>query len=81
MHQSIAGHDHIFCTAGVHPDYEDVDEPDVDLLCEMAKRDKVVAIGETGLDYFHQSGDLEWQRNRFVTHIGCFWIVARKWLR
>jgi TatD DNase family protein len=69
MYQSIAGHDHIFCTAGVHPDYEDVKEPDVELLCALAEREKVVAIGETGLDYFHQSGDLDSQRQRFVTHI------------
>ncbi len=69
MHQRIAAHDQIFCTAGVHPDYEDVQEPSVDTLCKLAERDKVVAIGETGLDYFHQSGDLDWQRQRFVTHI------------
>ncbi len=69
MHQRIAAYDHIFCSAGVHPDYEDVREPSVEELCELAKHDKVVAIGETGLDYFHQSGDLEWQRRRFVTHI------------
>ncbi len=69
MHQRIAAYDQIFCSAGVHPDYEDVREPSVDELCGLAERDKVVAIGETGLDYFHQSGDLEWQRSRFVTHI------------
>ncbi len=69
MHQRIAAYDHIFCSAGVHPDYEDVREPSVKELCELANHDKVVAIGETGLDYFHQSGDLEWQRSRFITHI------------
>ncbi len=69
MHQRIATYDQIFCSAGVHPDYEDVREPSVDELCKLAERDKVVAIGETGLDYFHQPGDLEWQRSRFVTHI------------
>ena len=69
MYQRIADYEHIFCTAGVHPDYEDVREPSVDALCELAQHDKVVAIGETGLDYFHQSGDLDWQRSRFVIHI------------
>ena len=69
MHQRIANYDHVFCTAGVHPDYEDALEPSVEKLCELAERDKVVAIGETGLDYFHQSGELDWQRDRFVTHI------------
>jgi len=69
MHQRIAAYPQIFCSAGVHPDYTDAQEPTVDLLCQLAARDKVVAIGETGLDYYHQSGDLDWQRKRFVTHI------------
>lgn len=69
MHARIRDYPQIFCSAGVHPDYRDVDEPDIDTLCALAQRDKVVAIGETGLDYFHQTGDLDWQRQRFVTHI------------
>jgi TatD DNase family protein len=69
MYRRIEPLDRVYCTAGVHPDYEQVDEPSVDRLCQLAEYDKVVAIGETGLDYFHQSGDLEWQRQRFVTHI------------
>ncbi len=69
MYQRIAGLQQVYCTAGVHPDYEGIEEPGVERLCELAARDKVVAIGETGLDYFHQSGDLEWQRKRFVTHV------------
>ena len=69
MQRLILPYDHLFCSAGVHPDYIDATEPGVDQLCELAERDKVVAIGETGLDYFHQSGDLDWQRKRFVTHI------------
>ncbi|HKJ53298.1 MAG TPA: TatD family hydrolase [Gammaproteobacteria bacterium] len=69
MYQRIAGLEQVYCTAGVHPDYEQVEEPEVERLCELAELDRVVAIGETGLDYFHQSGQLDWQRKRFVTHI------------
>ena len=69
MQELIQPYDQIFCSAGVHPDYADASEPSVEILCELAERDKVVAIGETGLDYFHQSGELGWQRARFVTHI------------
>ncbi|MEM7564232.1 MAG: TatD family hydrolase [Pseudomonadota bacterium] len=69
MYRQIESLPQVFCTAGVHPDYEEIQEPDVETLCLFAQREKVVAIGETGLDYFHQSGDLQWQRDRFVTHI------------
>lgn len=69
MYRRILPCEQVFCSAGVHPDYADAAEPSVDQLCELAEREKVVAIGETGLDYFHQSGHLEWQRQRFVTHI------------
>jgi len=60
---------HIFASVGVHPDYEDIVEPTVEELCRYAKEKKVVAIGETGLDYFRVQGDLTWQRDRFKTHI------------
>ncbi len=69
-----AAHANIFASVGVHPDYEGVEEPTEQRLLELAKRPKVVAIGETGLDYYRLTGDLEWQRNRFRTHIR----VARK---
>jgi len=69
MQKLIQPYDQVFCSAGVHPDYADAAEPSVEQLCELAQGSKVVAIGETGLDYFHQSGDLDWQRKRFVTHI------------
>jgi TatD DNase family protein len=54
---------------GVHPDYPDCTEPSVDDLVTLAQQEKIVAIGETGLDYYRLSGDLEWQRERFRTHI------------
>jgi TatD DNase family protein len=69
MYRRIAGLGQVYCTAGVHPDYQQVEEPEIERLCELAGLDRVVAIGETGLDYFHQSGQLDWQRRRFVTHI------------
>ena len=67
--QLAADHPNIYASVGVHPDYEDTPEPSIDTLTELSRRDKVVAIGETGLDYFRVSGDLEWQRARFRTHI------------
>jgi len=65
----VAPHPHLYASVGVHPDYEDTQEPTVDGLVEMARAPKVVAIGETGLDYFRLSEPLEWQRERFRTHI------------
>lgn len=62
-------HAHVFASVGVHPDYEDTPEPSVAQLTALADHAKIVAIGETGLDYFRLQGDLEWQRERFRTHI------------
>lgn len=59
----------IYASVGVHPDYENIEEPTVEELVRLADHLRVVAIGETGLDYFRLTGDLEWQRNRFRTHI------------
>lgn len=65
---------HLYASVGVHPDYEDTPEPSFEFLVDTArKHSKIVAIGETGLDYYRM-GDrsydsLEWQRNRFRTHI------------
>lgn len=58
-----------YATVGVHPDYEDEPPFDVDTLVALAKHPKVIGIGETGLDYFRLTGDLEWQRERFRIHI------------
>lgn len=62
-------HPHIYASVGVHPDYEGVEEPSAARLAELAQHPKVIAIGETGLDYFRLKGDLEWQRARFRNHI------------
>jgi TatD DNase family protein len=61
--------EHIWATVGIHPDNEDVEEADVARLLALADHPKVIGIGETGLDYFRLTGDLEWQRERFRTHI------------
>jgi TatD DNase family protein len=60
---------HIWATVGIHPDNEGVEEADVNRLLALADHPKVIGIGETGLDYFRLTGDLEWQRERFRTHI------------
>ena len=60
---------HVYASVGVHPDYEDTPEPSVDELVRLADHPRIVAIGETGLDYYRLQGDLEWQRERFRTHI------------
>ena len=64
---------HLYASVGVHPDYEDTPEPSFDFLIEAAKHPKIIAIGETGLDYYRM-GDrsyesMEWQRERFRIHI------------
>ncbi len=62
-------HENLYASVGVHPDYPDLREPTVGELVELAQHPKVVAIGETGLDYYRLAGDLEWQRERFRVHI------------
>lgn len=68
-----AAHPNLWCTVGVHPDNEGVAEPDEQTLVELAAQPRVVAIGETGLDYYRLNGrsvaDMAWQRERFRAHI------------
>src|SRR5512143_2627518 len=59
----------VYASVGVHPDHEDCTEPTVAELVALADHPRVIAIGETVLDYFRLKGDLEWQRERFRTHI------------
>ncbi len=56
-------------SVGVHPDATGGREPDVEALVEASREPPVVAIGETGLDYFRAEGDTGWQRERFAVHI------------
>ena len=62
-------HENLYASVGVHPDYELDIEPTQAELVRLAQHPKVVGIGETGLDYYRLTGDLEWQRERFRTHI------------
>jgi TatD DNase family protein len=65
----VEPYDDISLSVGVHPNVTEGREPTVDELMQLASHPKIIAIGETGLDYFHSKGDLEWQHQRFKTHI------------
>lgn len=77
VHALAMRYDNFWCSVGVHPDNEGVTEPGLDDLVERSQLPRVVAIGETGLDYYQMDErkggrnihDLEWQRARFRTHI------------
>ena len=69
MRDLVRDYDEVSISVGVHPNETEGHEPTVEELVELARDDKVVAIGETGLDYFRSEGNLEWQRDRFRTHI------------
>jgi len=62
-------HDCIYASVGVHPNTTLQEEVSQEILIDLAANEHVIAIGETGLDYFRSEGDLEWQRERFRTHI------------
>ncbi len=73
VHALALSFDNFWCSAGVHPDNEDVREPSVEDLLALAAMPKVVAIGETGLDYYRLGersiADMAWQRERYRVHI------------
>ncbi len=69
VHALAAAHPNLYASVGVHPDYQDTQEPTRAVLASKAREPRIIAIGETGLDYFRLTGDLEWQRARFRTHI------------
>jgi TatD DNase family protein len=70
VHALATRHPNLFASVGVHPDHDEgnVGITEAELL-DRAAHPRIVAIGETGLDYFRLTGDLEWQRERFRTHI------------
>ncbi|WP_171962239.1 TatD family hydrolase [Bordetella trematum] len=65
----VRPHQNLWASVGVHPDYEDTPDPLPEELLRLAQDPKVVAIGETGLDYYRLSEPLDWQRERFRRHI------------
>lgn len=65
----VEPHPRLWASVGVHPDYEDTPDPTPEELVRLAEHPKVVAIGETGLDYYRLSEPLDWQRERFRRHI------------
>lgn len=69
MRELVADYDEISISVGVHPNENQGYEPTISELIELGKDSKVIAIGETGLDYFRSEGDLTWQKERFRNHI------------
>jgi len=59
----------IYASVGVHPTSDDVEEPTVERLLSLAQEEKVIAIGETGLDYYYGTEACQQQRDRFVVHM------------
>ncbi len=71
-------HANLYASVGVHPEHEEASEPDVEQLVRLAQHPKVVAIGETGLDYYRRPREcLPWQRERFRTHIRAARLVGK----
>lgn len=69
MLELVRDYDQVSVSVGVHPNEQEGPEATVEQLVRLAADEKVVAIGETGLDYYRNEGDLEWQRERFLVHI------------
>ncbi|HNV58956.1 MAG TPA: TatD family hydrolase [Rhodoferax sp.] len=73
VHNLATTYDNFWATVGVHPDNEGVTEPTIDDLLQRGRLPRVVAVGETGLDYYRigerSHADMHWQRERFRTHI------------
>ena len=67
----------VYGSVGVHPTHKCDKEPEVEQLIRLADNPKIVAIGETGLDYFHCQGDMEWQHERFRRHIAASKVTAK----
>lgn len=70
VHNIARSDDRVWCSVGVHPTSDEGRDPEVEELLNMADSDQVIAIGETGLDYFHLNREeVDWQRERFRRHI------------
>jgi len=69
MRTLIEPYDNISASVGLHPNEKISVEPTLETLIQLGQDNKVIAIGETGLDYYRSEGDLDWQRERFRRHI------------
>ncbi len=67
----------VFCSVGVHPEHSEGEDPQAERLVALANHPKVVAIGETGLDYYWHKDQPEWQRERFRQHIQAARLCAK----
>lgn len=65
----VSSNDYLSASIGIHPNVDQTENFSTDELIALADNKKVIAIGETGLDYFRSEGDLAWQRDRFRSHI------------
>lgn len=77
MLEMVEDYPEVSVSVGVHPNEQDCQEPTAEQLVELARHPKNVAIGETGLDYFRSDGDLEWQRQRFRTHVRAAHVAGK----
>jgi TatD DNase family protein len=77
MLELVSGYPQISVTVGVHPNEQDGKDPTVEELVLLGEHEKVIGIGETGLDYFRSAGDLDWQQQRFRNHIGAAKILNK----
>jgi TatD DNase family protein len=68
----------VYASVGLHPNELDIDhEPTTEELIKLGTQPKVVAVGETGLDYYRSTGDIEWQRDRFRRHIQAALVLKK----
>ena len=66
----IEGHDNLWCTVGVHPHYaHEAPIPTPERLAELAQHERVIGIGESGLDYFYDKAPRDVQQENFRVHI------------
>lgn len=77
MVELVADYPDISLSVGVHPNEQDCHEPTIQELLDLAQHEKVVAIGETGLDYFRTEGEQDWQHTRFRTHIRAAKLIGK----
>ncbi len=69
MLEKVRSYPNISVSAGLHPMADESDEFSIEILTKLAKDEKVVAIGETGLDYYYHKDNPEWQKQRFRAHV------------